>query len=354
MGFRRVKGVLTVTILISFAIFVIVELTRSRSQERKDLFLHKKSYNFTINNPRACHTAGRLHQGVFLLVIVVTQPQNFQQRSLFRQTWGSRTQYKDEQIRTLFLAGRSPNFSVQFALKAENDKYEDIIQADFEDCYLNLTLKMVLALRWTVRYCPNALYILKTDDDMIVRYDKLAEYLYNLPWKPMPRLYMGFLLVNKVPKRSKDHKWYTSYEEWPEEHFPTYISGPAYVMGRGAVKGLYSSALETPLFKFEDLFMGICARKANLTLSHNDEMPDRRMGDRYTYCLYDGFITIHHAAVNLSLRYWEELHSAQRPICNITGWEALRIERQKEREKERKEKKTPNPLGHYLKWFSMF
>ncbi|XP_013379407.1 beta-1,3-galactosyltransferase 5-like [Lingula anatina] len=353
---RRVKGVLYVMILIPLVIFVIVELTRSRCHGRNSEsvtrvksgdehlidktdavgrhvlshewkhtkeFLHKESYNFTINNPEVCHTTGRLHDGVFLLVIVVTTPQNFVQRLQFRQTWGSRTQFKDEQIRTLFLTGRTPNSTMQYKLKAENDKHGDIIQADFEDSYLNLTLKTILALRWTLQHCPKALYFLKSDDDMIVSYEKLSEYLYSLPWKRVPRLYMGTLLVNKPPFRSKHHKWYTSYDEWPEKHFPPYISGPAYVLGHSTVKELYSAAMETPFFKFEDVFMGICARKAYLTLSHNHDLPDFRMGDHYSYCLYDGYITIHHAASNLRWRYWKELRSSQRPNCTVTGWEVF-------------------------------
>ncbi|XP_013379416.1 beta-1,3-galactosyltransferase 5 [Lingula anatina] len=352
----QLKNICYVTILLPFVIVIITNLAICRNQDGKSElsqrvkpspehlrmgtdvgirrvlshewkhtkeFLHRESYNFTINNPEVCHTTGRLHDGVFLLVIVVTTPQNFVQRLQFRQTWGSRTQFKDEQIRTLFLTGRGPNSTMQYKLKAENDKYEDIIQADFEDRYLNLTLKTILALRWTLQYCPKALYLLKSDDDMIVSYEKLSEYLYSLPWKQVPRLHMGTLLVNKPPFRSKHHKWYTSYDEWPEKHFPPYISGAAYVLGHSTVKELYSAAMETPLFKFEDVFMGICARKANLTLSHNHDLPDFRMGDHYSYCLYDGYITIHHAASNLRWRYWKQLRSSQRPNCTVTGWKVF-------------------------------
>lgn len=59
----------------------------------------------------------------------------------------------------------------------ESRTYGDILQEDFTDSYMNLTLKSVMALKWTSTHCQQAQYLLKTDDDIFVNVPTLLTYL---------------------------------------------------------------------------------------------------------------------------------------------------------------------------------
>ena len=51
----------------------------------------------------------------------------------------------------------------------ESDKYEDMVITDHLDTYNNLTLKTLAAFDWMLTQCPQAEYLLKTDDDMFIQ-----------------------------------------------------------------------------------------------------------------------------------------------------------------------------------------
>ena len=44
----------------------------------------------------------------------------------------------------------------------------DIVIEDFEDTYLNLTLKSTFMLKWMLDQCSDAKFVMKVDDDMFV------------------------------------------------------------------------------------------------------------------------------------------------------------------------------------------
>ena len=43
-----------------------------------------------------------------------------------------------------------------------------MIVFDFHDHYQNLTLKTALMMQWSLRRCPQAQFLFKTDDDVLV------------------------------------------------------------------------------------------------------------------------------------------------------------------------------------------
>ena len=47
----------------------------------------------------------------------------------------------------------------------------------FQDTYHNLTLKTIMGLKWMAIFCPQAEFVLKTDDDIYVNVDLLHRSL---------------------------------------------------------------------------------------------------------------------------------------------------------------------------------
>ena len=55
----------------------------------------------------------------------------------------------------------------------ESDTYRDLAITDNVDVYNNLTLKTIAAFDWARRFCPEADFLLKTDDDMFIQIKRL-------------------------------------------------------------------------------------------------------------------------------------------------------------------------------------
>ena len=125
--------------------------------------LNNFNFSFVINpKHNICGNSNKID----LLIYIHSSPSNFKRRISIRKTWAQRTLFK--RTRTIFVLGTTNVTSLIYSNQQESDFYGDIVQSDFVDTYKNLTLKAVMAIRWIKKYCPQAKFILKTDDDVIV------------------------------------------------------------------------------------------------------------------------------------------------------------------------------------------
>ena len=60
--------------------------------------------------------------------------------------------------------------------------YQDIVQEEFTDTYVNLTYKTISGLKWVSHYCRGARYVLKIDDHVFVNMLNLLDHLASLPF----------------------------------------------------------------------------------------------------------------------------------------------------------------------------
>ncbi|CAK9801414.1 Beta-1,3-galactosyltransferase brn [Anthophora quadrimaculata] len=104
------------------------------------------------------------------------------------------------------------------------------------------------------------------------------------------RLYAGFVLLSS-PHRHKSSKWYTSLKEYPYHLWPPYITSGAYILSKEAFLDMYYTSLYTKHFKFDDIFLGLVARKANIELFHCEEFHFYKKD--YTKFNYKYVITSH-------------------------------------------------------------
>ena len=75
-----------------------------------------------------------------------------------------------------FLFGQVSDSNHQRIIESESRLFGDIIQSSaFQDTYMNLTLKSMVMLRWTHRFCPGVQLLFKADDDMFIRIDNLLK-----------------------------------------------------------------------------------------------------------------------------------------------------------------------------------
>lgn len=109
-----------------------------------------------------------------LVVVVHSAPGNVNLREAIRNTWGS-----VDGARVLFMVGTATDRRLQRRLDAEGHLKGDLVQGSFHDSYRNLTYKHVMALKWVKYHCPEARYVLKTDDDVFVHLPDLLELISN-------------------------------------------------------------------------------------------------------------------------------------------------------------------------------
>ncbi|KAK6470117.1 beta-1,3-galactosyltransferase 5 [Huso huso] len=326
---------------------------------------------YLLPNERSCAPTAP-----FLLSLVTSAPPNAEARHAIRQTWGSLTSVGGRAVRTLFLLGIPDTPAQRQALASEAERHGDIVQGNFRDSYANLTLKTLSLLRWTARYCPRASFITKVDDDVMLNYEVLLPYLERLrsneekgegewgetvgngsreekkggksegnvkgeerwewernrgwsghwadwrgSWFSGPDLYLGRVHRGVVPIRDPRSKSFVSHRVYPQDRFPQYCSGTAYVLSSSAARKLYLTSYLTPPCPLEDVFVGLSARGAGLRPSHCGLFSG---GPRIPFgrCCYGSLIAAHHVTAAQQHQYWGELRGG--PPCSwITGKAAL-------------------------------
>jgi hypothetical protein len=112
---------------------------------------------------------------VLLLAFVTIAVNNFEQRDIIRTTWASKNLFP--QIKTVFMVGMSKSDEINRKVYLENQYYGDVVQESFMDTYNNLTLKTIQGFKWAAKYCKNARFVMKVDDDVVVNSFYLINFL---------------------------------------------------------------------------------------------------------------------------------------------------------------------------------
>ena len=147
--------------------------------------------------------------------------------------------------------------------------------------YSNLTLKMMVAFKFVFCFCPNAAYLVKSDDDNYLLMEKLENAITKEQQKVDLEMQHGFrrsgeMYLGWSPKfRHIQRKgiWAVSFEEYDKAKYPAYHTGALYVLTIPAVCKIASDcplmctrldplAIKNKeklcLWKFEDVFLGSC------------------------------------------------------------------------------------------------
>ncbi|KAG0720271.1 Beta-1,3-galactosyltransferase 5 [Chionoecetes opilio] len=224
----------------------------------------------------------------FVLAMVITAVENFQQRDRVRTTWAKPEFFQYTGLKAVFVVGATNNETLQESLDEEIDAYEDIIQSDFIDTYRNLSYKTVSLLSWVRDYCPRTPFIAKIDDDVVVNPFNLRLYLHkHLLTNPSPKNIHGRARFRAKPMRNS--KWAVTKEEYPDERYPPIVLGSAYIVDRNAVDVLLAYVPYVPMLWLEDVYLtGLVAKKAGIKLKQTERTLYTK---RVTRKLYFGSVT---------------------------------------------------------------
>lgn len=257
------------------------------------------------------------------MIYIHSKTEHSEKRRVIRNTWASRSILERNKAKLLFITGKVNDDNLQAFLETESKHYRDIIQGTFKDTYRNLTYKAITALKWVSTNCENAVFVLKTDDDVIVDINRLVSLLRSeiKPKFGIHNILAGYLWINTSVVREKGNKWYTTYSEYPEEFYLTYCAGLAYIMSSDVIKKFYFKSFEIPFFWIDDYFVtGLLADASNVThVSLNDRYIVRNSDDirkELNNDLNTKVLVIHSPSTEISLYIWHSYNEREQKSEN--------------------------------------
>lgn len=84
------------------------------------------------------------------------------------------------------------------------------------------------------------------------------------------KLFSGYVFVSS-PHRHKLSKWYTPLEEYKFHLWPPYVTAGAYILSKDALVDMYYGSFYTKHFRFDDIFLGLVAKKIGIEPYHCDQ-----------------------------------------------------------------------------------
>lgn len=283
--------------------------------------INKYDYFYTIRNEKKClKFDSEEYEKVVILYVIKSALKHRKRRDVIRKSWGWESRFSDVVIRRIFVVGITENDdSMQAKISEEQFRNKDMVQAEFIDTYYNNTIKTMMSFQWVIQNCPKAQFIVFSDDDMYISTKNMLKFIRNpfnrrvgfrrrrdikhvlgtqnvvksndlssntsdskasnnpfrrLNYDPVlsafdGRLFAGFVF-NTSPMRHKSSKWYVTLSEYPFSKYPPYVTAGAYVLSYPALEDMYYTSLFTKHFKFDDVYLGIVAKKCKIFPFHNE------------------------------------------------------------------------------------
>ncbi|XP_076841237.1 beta-1,3-galactosyltransferase 2-like [Brachyhypopomus gauderio] len=234
----------------------------------EDTYYHEAyphNYHYILDEPETCD-----HMEPFLTLMVPVAPQQVQARDAIRSTWGNESVVQGKVVKVLFmlgLPGGEQAEKLQEQLLLESQQHHDIIQSNFMDTYINLTIKTMVIMDWLATHCPQSNYSMKVDSDMFLNLENLMAMLLD-PNTPTENYITGMVMWNRPVVRDKNSKWYVSEELYAEEFYPTYLLGMGYVFSNDLPEKIVAVSKNIKPFNIEDAYIGVCLKQIGISPSN--------------------------------------------------------------------------------------
>ncbi|KAJ0021905.1 hypothetical protein NQD34_009395 [Periophthalmus magnuspinnatus] len=271
-----------------------------------------KSPPLLVNQPDKCLNSDRGGQ-TFLLFAIKSRPGNFEQRHSVRETWGREEVFQNNlRVRTLFLLGSpsSDDPDLGALLSFEAKTFKDILQWDFNESLLNLTLKMDAFLHWTLKNCPHVSFVFSGDDDVFVNTPALLSYLQSLEPSKATQLFVGHVISTAAPLRDPKSKYYIPLSFY-DGTYPPYIGGGGFAVSGSLLQRLHSISRVIPFFPIDDVYIAMCLKALGISPEAHSGFQtfDVSEQDRQNLCVHKGLILIHQRSPRELKKLWRGIHS---------------------------------------------
>lgn len=278
------------------------------------MFQHTVDYAILINNQRICDI---FSSRILVLCLIHSTAEDIDRRKAIRHTWAELALNNTGEIRYAFVFGFAQTEQDNLDILEESKIHNDILQLNFQESYKNLTIKTMLSLKWTIKFCPRTKFVMKLDDDVWV----------DTPW--LMRHIEGLELTHRImygscfPEtqqfkviRDPLSKFYTSFEEYSDFAYPSYCAGYAYFCTLNVARDIVSASANIKYLPWEDVYVGLCLKSLGYGLKKIREIFDfrRKAQEKHPWCLFRSrSMILHHVSVlhmyTLSRRICPEMFS---------------------------------------------
>eukprot|EP00850_Spirogloea_muscicola_P014635 SM000106S13983 [mRNA] locus=s106:431518:439210:+ [translate_table: standard] len=170
-----------------------------------------------------------LTAGAELFVGVASMPEHLDLRDAARRTWMLDPLVHQGRVAVRFFVALHASARVNLEVRKEMELFGDVELLPHLDTYHLITKKTVAICTFAV-YNTSAKYVMKMDDDSIIRVTEILLRVKNI--HQGGSLLYGHLEAKFKPIRNKD-KWWVSREEWPKDKYKfTWAHGPGYIFSR--------------------------------------------------------------------------------------------------------------------------
>ncbi|XP_037033179.1 beta-1,3-galactosyltransferase 1-like [Bradysia coprophila] len=111
-----------------------------------------------------------------------------------------------------------------------------------------------MGYKWVGTFCPTAKFILKTNDDIYADIFQIIDVLL-IELIMSEKTYSCANMGGNVPNRTPEYPWYIPKEVFPDDTYPYYCSGSAYLMRAQDASKIYSISNRTKFFWVDDVFV---------------------------------------------------------------------------------------------------
>ena len=213
----------------------------------------------------------------FLVVLVLTSPDNKDRRDTIRETWLCDT---TRDVMVLFAIGtQGLSMSLKEALASENRTTGDLLLLpDLKDSYNSLTSKVLQSFVWLDEHVGFK-FLFKCDDDTFARMSIIIDELKH---QRKSRFQWGFFDGRASVKKSgpwAEHNWILC------DHYLPHARGGGYILSADLVCFIAENSKRLMKFNSEDISVGAWLAPLDITRQHDPrfdtEYKSRGCSNRY-------------------------------------------------------------------------
>ncbi|CAK8692930.1 unnamed protein product [Clavelina lepadiformis] len=206
-----------------------------------------------------------------MIIFIKSATDNRIRRDWIRKAWGSIGYLDGATFQTVFVIGQA-DATTQALLDEEYSRYRDILQVDASDAYLDVGLKTLSGMRWTLDKLPHQYFYSSGDDDMMIDLVKLKEAVdkniakvSEKKWPEFPIICTYKTKLFGRPIREKKHKNYISRQDYRRMLWPKYCLGGFYTTSVRVIRQLWEASLNSKRINTDDVFItGILREKIGM------------------------------------------------------------------------------------------
>ena len=147
---------------------------------------------------------------------------------------------------------------------------------------------MVMMLRWIHEHCrwksvesrhgDLRRYVLFIDDDYYLNLTSLLLFLdgvdqdSHLTRDDRRTFLTGYVYRQSRPRRFLNDRWYISVADYPFDRYPPYVTAGCFLMTRSNAGLFYIASQYLPLFRFDDIYLGLLAYAMSIPLIENNRL----------------------------------------------------------------------------------